>query len=89
MKVGWYHNRIRLSLSACLSRAEDPLDGVTGQSVEEEGEEYDEADPEEDLDDGPLVVVPDDVPNGLDRVQEPHEGRVGPPEMILTSAVSD
>ena len=69
--------------SRIFSRAEHPLDGVAWQGVEEEGEEDDEADPEEDLDDGPLVVVPDDVPDGLDRVQEPHEGRVGTSEINI------
>ena len=28
------------------------------------------------FEDGPLVVVPDDVADALQRVQEPHEGRV-------------
>ena len=128
--VCWYHNPFSIDVTGRLSRAEHPLDGVSGQSVEEEGEEDDEADPggncikiglpgksilgdyfqanvtsqrpfllvrisfpgrpifiqfvpEEDLDDGPLVVVPDDVANGLDGVQEPHEGGVGTPEINI------
>ena len=35
----------------------------------------------EDLDDGPLVVVPDDVADALQRVQEPHERGVRSAEM--------
>ena len=75
--MGRYHNRI-VCLGVSL-RAEHPLDGVAGEGVEEEREEDDEAEPEEDLDDGPLVVVPDDVTDRLDRVQEPHERRVRTP----------
>ena len=52
------------------------LDRVARQSVEEHGKKEDEEEPKEDLDDGPLVVVPDNVANRLDRVEEPHEGRV-------------
>ena len=55
------------------------LDGVAGQGVEEHGEEQGEEDDEDDLEDRPLVVVPDDVPDRLQRVEEPHEGRVRPP----------
>ena len=49
------------------------LDGVSRQGVEEHGEEEREEDDEDDLEDGPLVVVPDDVPDRLQRVEEPHE----------------
>ena len=37
----------------------------------------------EDLDDGPLVVVPDDVADALQRVQEPHERGVRSAEIEL------
>jgi len=40
-----------------------------------------EKDNGEDFDDCPLVVVPDDVSDGLQRVQEPHEGGVRPTEV--------
>ena len=59
------------------------LDGVAGQSVEEHGEEEGEEDDEDDLEDRPLVVVPDDVPDRLQRVEEPHEGRVRSPAKIF------
>ena len=52
------------------------FDRVSRQGIEEEDEEDDEPEPAENLDDGPLVVVPDDVANRLDGVQEPHERRV-------------
>ena len=55
------------------------LDRVARQSVEEHGKKEDEEEPKEDLDDGPLVVVPDDVADGLDGVQEPHERGVRTP----------
>ena len=61
----------------------DPLDGISGQGVEEEDQEDDEGEPAQDLDDGPLVVVPDDVADRLDRVQEPHERRIRTTRMII------
>ena len=66
------------------------LDGVAGQGVEEHGEEEREEDDEDDLEDRPLVVVPDDVPDRLQRVQEPHEGRVRSPDgrkQLLTNRI--
>ena len=66
------------------------LDGVAGQGVEEHGEEQGEEDDEDDLEDRPLVVVPDDVPDRLQRVEEPHEGRVRSPDgrkQLLTSRI--
>ena len=58
------------------------LDGVAGQGVEEHGEE------EGEKEDRPLVVVPDDVLDRLQRVEEPHEGRVRSPrkKQLLTIA---
>ena len=58
--------------------SEEPLDGVAGHGVEEEGDEGGEEHDDEDLDDHPLVVVPQDVADRLPRVHEPHEGRVRP-----------
>jgi hypothetical protein len=68
-------------LQTCLS-SQHAFDGVTRERIEEENQKDDQHQPEEDLDDGPLVVVPDDIANGLDGVQEPHEGRVRPPEKM-------
>ena len=59
-----------------------PLDGVAGQRVEEHRQEDDETNPGQDLDDRPLVVVPDDVTDRLDRVKEPHEARIGTAKII-------
>ena len=38
-----------------------------------------EKDDGKDFDDCPLVVVPDDVSDGFQRVQEPHERRIRSP----------
>ena len=38
-----------------------------------------ETDDGKDFDDCPLVVVPDDVSDGFQRVQEPHERRIRSP----------
>lgn len=57
--------------------ADDFLDGVSRYRVEEEDDHEDDRHHDEELEDFPLVVVPHDVPNGLEGVQEPHEGRVG------------
>jgi hypothetical protein len=70
---------IRTPLQTCLS-PQHAFDSVARKRIEEEDQKDDQHQPEEDLDDGPLVVVPDDVANGLDGVQEPHEGGVRPPE---------
>ena len=43
------------------SSSKHSFDGVSWQRVKEKNKEDDECQPEEDLDDGPLVVVPDDV----------------------------
>ena len=48
----------------CLS-SEHILDGVSWDGIEEEEYEEGQEDDEDHLDDGPLVVVPDDVPDGL------------------------
>lgn len=45
------------------SGSHELLDRVAGQSVEEHGKKENEEEPQEDLDDGPLVVVPYNVAN--------------------------
>ena len=62
--------------------AEDALDGVAGDGVEEEKEEDGQQSDEDDLDDGPLVIVPDDVADGLQGVQKPHEAGVRPDRLL-------
>lgn len=73
MIVGW-----RGAAAPPPLRAEDLLDGVARHGVEEEQEHDGHGQDDEHLEDGPLVVVPHDVADGLERVQEPHEGRVRP-----------
>ena len=59
------------------SGAEHLLDHVAGHVVKEErdenGEEYDD----DGLEDDPAVVVPEDVADRLEGIEEPNEGRVG------------
>ena len=45
--------------------SEHILDGVSWDGIEEEEYEEGQEDDEDHLDDGPLVVVPDDVADGL------------------------
>ena len=61
---------------------------VARQSVEEHGEEEEEEDDKDDLEDRPLVIVPDDIADRLQQVEEPHEGRVRSPrrKQLLTIA---
>ena len=56
--------------------AEDALDCVARDGIEKEQQEDGQQGDEDDLDDGPLVVVPDDVTDRLEWIQEPHEARV-------------
>ena len=37
---------------------------------------------EKNLDDGPLVIVPDNVSDGFQRIQEPHKGGIWPTKNI-------
>ena len=76
-------SRERLGIVEMILGPDHLLDGVAGQGVEEHGEEEGEEDDEDDLEDRPLVVVPDDVPDRLQRVEEPHEGRVRSPARIF------
>lgn len=59
-----------------ISSSHHPLDRVSGKVVDKEGEEENGAEDEQDLEDGPLEVVPDNVADRLDRIQEPHEGGI-------------
>ena len=61
------------------SGAEHPLDHVSGNAVEEERDEYDEQEEENDLEDQPAIVVPEDVADRLERIEEPDERRVRTP----------
>ena len=61
------------------SGTENLLDSVAGQVVKEQGEEEHEQDEQDGLDDDPLVVVPDDELERLDRVQEPDKGGIWAP----------
>ena len=58
--------------------AEDLLYGEARHRVEEEDEEDSEAEEGEQLQDGPFVIVPNDVTDALERVKEPHEGSIWP-----------
>ena len=62
------------------SSTEHLLDHEAGGTVEEEGKEGGETEKDEGLEDGPAVLVPDDVSNRLERVAEPDERRVGAAE---------
>lgn len=55
---------------------QEPLDGVAWNGIEEEQDEKGDGENDKDLQDGPLVVVPHDVADRLERVQQPHERRV-------------
>lgn len=54
------------------------LDHVAGHAVEEQRQHQQPQQCQHDLDDEPLVAGADEVLNGLERVEEPHEGRVRP-----------
>ena len=58
--------------------AEDALHGVARDGIEEKKEEDGKQSDEDDLNNGPLVIVPDYVAYGLQWVQEPHETWVWP-----------
>lgn len=59
------------------SGANHLLDGVARQRVDEERNKDDEQDEDEALDHQPLVVVPQNVANRLQRIEHPNEGGVG------------
>ena len=60
-----------------VSGAHDLLDGVAGHGVKEKYNHSAEQERQQRLDDRPLVVVPQDVADRLERVEEPDERRVG------------
>ena len=64
----------------CQLGVEDFLDGVAGHGIEEEDDEGGKQGHYQQLHDHPLVVVPQDVAQRLQWVQEPHERRVRPTE---------
>lgn len=59
------------------SRSEDPLHGVSREGVDEEEDDEDQGGEQEGFQDHPLVVVPDDVADRLEGVQEPDERGIG------------
>ena len=59
-----------------LLGAEHLLDHVAGQAVEEESNENGKKEEEDRLEDDPAVVVPQDVADRLQRVEEPDERRI-------------
>lgn len=60
------------------SRPQELLDHVAGEAVEEEGQHEQRQQRQHDLDDEPLVPRADEVLDGLEGVEEPDKGRVGP-----------
>lgn len=60
------------------SRPYKLLDHVAGEAVEEEGQHEQPQQCQHDLDDEPLVPRADEVLDGLEGVEEPDEGGVGP-----------
>ena len=56
-----------------LSGAHHLFDGVARHGVEEEDEEGRQQHDDQDFDDHPLVVVPQDVANGLQGIQKPYK----------------
>lgn len=57
-------------------RSEHLLDGVARNGVEEQQQQDGQPEDDQALDDAPLVIVPDDVPDRFERIQEPHERSV-------------
>ena len=53
---------------AIISSSEHSFDCVPGDGVEEEKDEEGQEEDDDHLHDGPLVVVPDDVPDWLQRI---------------------
>lgn len=60
-------------MPGCFSSSNHHLDGVSGQGIEKHGKKESKEDPEQALEDGPLVVSPNDVAHGPHRIQEPQE----------------
>ena len=64
-RIRFWYSDICQFLQCDYSGSEHSLDGVSGDGIEEEKDEEGEEEDDDHLDDGPLVVVPDDVPDGL------------------------
>lgn len=55
------------------------FNGISRQIVEKKGQKQGKQENEGHLDNEPLKIVPNNVADGFERVQEPHEGRVRAP----------
>ena len=62
------------------SSPQDALDSVARDGVEEEKQKDGKEEDDNQFDDCPLVVVPNDVADGLQRIEEPHERGIWPPK---------
>ena len=62
------------------SSPQDTLDSVARDGVEEEKQKDGKEEDDNQFDDCPLVVVPDDVADGLQGIQEPHKRGIWPPK---------
>ena len=69
---------VAAAAAAAKSGAKHLLDHVSRHAVEEERNEYDQQEEEDDFEDEPSIVVPQDVTDRLERIQEPDEGRIRP-----------
>ena len=69
--TGWLNHHLHSRL-----RVEESMRHGTGQRVDDEANEADEQHDEQYFEDEPLVVLPDDVLERLERVHEPQERRV-------------
>ena len=65
------------------SSSEDTFHSVARNGIKEKQKKDGQEGDDNHLDDGPLVIVPDDVPDRLQRVEEPHERRVRSPARIF------
>lgn len=68
----------RVGEAAGTSRPQELLDHVAGEAVEEEAQHEQRQQRQHNLDDEPLVPRADEVLDGLEGVEEPDEGGVGP-----------
>ena len=64
-------------MSGALS-SQNPFHSIARNCIKKEKEKKGEKEYGDDLEDGPLVVVPDDIADGLEGIEEPHEGGVWP-----------
>ena len=66
----------KAEISSTQLSSKNTFHSIAGDGIEEEQKEDGKEGDNDHLDDGPLVVVPDDVLDGLEGVQEPHKGGV-------------